>query len=141
MDPSKTVLEVVQEGVQEVMDLLAEYNELNAEIVIALLTEVGCEVDWAQDGIICVQKLEQAKPGTYDIILMDIQMPNMDGYQTTRHIRKLPDKTRANIPILAMTANAFKEDIQNAMEAGMNGHLAKPIDIPKLMQTLKKLLH
>ncbi|SFT35757.1 His Kinase A (phospho-acceptor) domain-containing protein [Selenomonas sp. GACV-9] len=121
--------------------LLAEDNELNAEIVIALLTEVGCEVDWAQDGVICVEKLEQAKPGTYDIILMDIQMPNMDGYQTTRYIRKLPDKTRANIPILAMTANAFKEDIQNAIEAGMNGHLAKPIDIPKLMQTLKKLLH
>ncbi len=121
--------------------LLAEDNELNAEIVIALLTEVGCKVDWAQDGRICAEKLQAALPGSYDLILMDIQMPHMDGYETTRYIRRLPDKRQAGIPILAMTANAFKEDVDNALAAGMNGHLAKPIDIPKLMQTLKVLLH
>ena len=118
--------------------LLVEDNELNREITKEILTDFGIRVDEAEDGTIAVSKLTKATPGQYDIILMDIQMPIMDGYRATGEIRRLPDPAVANIPIIAMTANAFAEDKRKAMEAGMNGHLAKPIDIAKLKETLAK---
>lgn len=120
--------------------LLAEDNELNAEIAIAILEEMGFAVDHAEDGIICVDKLEKAPSGTYDLILMDIQMPNMDGYKTTRVIRHLPDRQKAQIPIVAMTANAFAEDKKKALDMGMNGHISKPIDIEQIKETLAPIL-
>lgn len=118
--------------------LLAEDNELNAEIAIAILGDAGFKVERAEDGIVCVDKLMQAEPGTYDIILMDIQMPNMDGYKATRVIRRLPDKKKANIPIIAMTANAFHEDVQKCLDEGMNGHLAKPLHVQELIATIQQ---
>ena len=120
--------------------LLAEDNELNAEIAITVLEEAGFEVELAEDGIICVDMLEKADAGYYDLILMDIQMPNMDGYKATRTIRKLEDKEKADIPIVAMTANAFEEDKQDAYDAGMNWHIAKPIRVGKLMAALAEIL-
>ena len=97
-------------------------------------------VEHAEDGIICVNMVEKAEAGYYDLILMDIQMPNMDGYKATQVIRRLPDKKKAQIPIIAMTANAFDEDRQNAFAAGMNGHLSKPIEMTKLLETLSEIL-
>ena len=120
--------------------LLVEDNELNREIAMEFLSEAGFVVDSAEDGAIAVQKMEQAAPGQYDLILMDIQMPNMDGYEATRRIRALPDAKKAGIPIFAMTANAFEEDRQNALKAGMNGHIAKPLDIPRLLSVLADAL-
>jgi CheY-like chemotaxis protein len=116
--------------------LLAEDNELNAEIAIEILTEVGFEVDRAEDGQVCVDMLQNAENYFYDVILMDIQMPNLNGYEATKAIRVLPDPAKANIPIIAMTANAFEEDKRDAMRAGMNGHLAKPINVRELYKTL-----
>ncbi len=118
--------------------LLVEDNELNREIAKEILTDFGISVDEAEDGTIAVDKLTKAAPGQYDIVLMDIQMPIMDGYRATAEIRRLPDPAIANIPIIAMTANAFAEDKMKAMEAGMNDHLAKPIDIAKLKEALAK---
>ena len=120
--------------------LLAEDNEMNAEIATAILEEVGFEVEHAADGIVCVDMLEKANAGYYDLILMDIQMPNMDGYKATQIIRKFYDKKKAQIPILAMTANAFEEDRKNAVKAGMNGHISKPINVDDLMTTLANIL-
>ncbi|MGI6021276.1 MAG: ATP-binding protein [Lachnospiraceae bacterium] len=120
--------------------LLAEDNELNAEIADTILSEAGFEVERAEDGIICVDMLEKAEPGYYDLILMDIQMPNMDGYKATRTIRKISDEKKAGITIVAMTANAFDEDKKIAYEAGMNGHIAKPISINALMKALSEVL-
>lgn len=120
--------------------LLAEDNEINAEIAQAILTEAGFKVTCAADGAICVDILQSAEVGCYDVILMDIQMPNMNGYDATMAIRALPDKRKANIPIIAMTANAFEEDKRNARNAGMNGHVAKPIRVQQLMQELSKAL-
>ncbi|MDO4496981.1 MAG: ATP-binding protein [Bacteroidales bacterium] len=120
--------------------LVTEDNELNLEIVTEILAEAGFEVDHAEDGIECVDKMEKAEAGYYDLILMDIQMPNMDGYQATKVIRRFDDPVKANIPILAMTANAFEEDKRNALAAGMNAHLAKPIEIKELMRTLASFL-
>jgi len=119
--------------------LLAEDNALNAEIAMEILGEVGFEVEHAEDGIICVDMLNKHDAGYYDLILMDIQMPNMDGIKATSVIRSIPDQVKSQIPILAMTANAFEEDKQNALAAGMNGHIAKPIDVSKMMGTLKKI--
>lgn len=116
--------------------LLAEDNELNAEIATALLEEMGFTVDHAEDGIICVDKLEKAPAGTYDLILMDVQMPNMDGYKATQVIRRLPDSAKAQTPIIAMTANAFEEDRRKALEMGMNGHIAKPVDAAKIREII-----
>ena len=120
--------------------LLVENNELNREIALEILKEAGFVVDTAEDGAVAVQKIKQAAPGQYDLILMDIQMPNLDGYEATRQIRALPDAEKANIPIFAMTANAFEEDRQNALAAGMNGHIAKPLDVPHLLRVLADAL-
>ena len=120
--------------------LLVEDNALNREIAIEILKEAGFLVDTAEDGVEAVEKMEQSAPGQYDLILMDIQMPNMDGYEATRQIRALPDAAKAGIPIFAMTANAFEEDRQNALKAGMDGHIAKPLDIPHLLQVLADVL-
>ena len=120
--------------------LLVEDNELNREIALEILKEAGFVVDTAEDGAVAVQKIKQAAPCQYDLILMDIQMPNLDGYEATRQIRALPDAEKASIPIFAMTANAFEEDRQNALEAGMNGHIAKPLDVPHLLRVLADAL-
>ena len=120
--------------------LLVEDNALNRELALEILKEAGFTVDTAEDGEIAVQKMKQAAPGQYDLILMDIQMPKMDGYEATRQIRALPDAAKAGIPIFAMTANAFEEDRQNALKAGMDGHIAKPLDIPHLLQVLAEVL-
>lgn len=118
--------------------LLVEDNELNAEIAAELLGDAGFDVDTAEDGEIAVKKMEEAAPDRYDLILMDVQMPKMNGYEATKRIRAMSDKTKANIPIIAMTANAFEEDRQNAINAGMNAHIAKPIDISLLFGTIKE---
>lgn len=120
--------------------LLAEDNDLNAEIAMTLLSESGFKIDRAVDGVDCVAKLERADKNYYDLILMDIQMPNMDGYKATKIIRSLEEKEKSQIPIIAMTANAFSEDKQNALTAGMNGHIAKPVDIAKLTEIIRELL-
>lgn len=120
--------------------LLTEDNDLNAEIATELLNEMGLEVERAQDGDICVDMMQRAQDGYYDLILMDIQMPNMNGYQAAKAIRKMENLAKASIPIAAMTANAFEEDKKNAYAAGMDAHLAKPIDIPKLMEILTDIL-
>ena len=120
--------------------LLVEDNELNREIALEILKEAGFVVDTAEDGAVAVRKIKQAAPGQYDLILMDIQMPNLDGYEATRQIRALPDAEKASIPIFAMTANAFEEDRQNALAAGMNGHIAKPLDVPHLLRVLADAL-
>ncbi len=120
--------------------LLVDDNELNREIAKEILEDAGILVDTAEDGDVAVEKMKNATDGTYDLILMDIQMPRMDGYQATRAIRALPDAYASDIPIIAMTANAFDEDKKNALDAGMNEHLAKPIDVPKLMNTLAEMM-
>ena len=120
--------------------LLAEDNELNAEIAMTILKEEGLLVDCAADGVICVDMIERAAPDFYDLVLMDIQMPNMDGYKTTQLIRRLSDQRKANVPIIAMTANAFEEDRKMAFAVGMNGHIAKPIQPEILKNTLGRLL-
>ena len=120
--------------------LLTEDNDLNAEIATELLQEEGCTVDRAKDGVECVDMLEKAADGTYQLILMDVQMPVMNGYDATKKIRRMDDPQKANIPIVAMTANAFSEDKQVALDAGMNDHIAKPIDMSVLVPTLRKYL-
>ncbi len=120
--------------------LLAEDNELNAEIAIEILGEAGFEVEHAEDGIICVDMLGKHDAGYYDLILMDVQMPNMDGLKATTVIRQLPDQKKAKIAVIAMTANAFEEDRRKCMAAGMDGFVAKPIDIRQLMETLADIL-
>ena len=120
--------------------LLTEDNDLNAEIATELLQEEGCTVDRAKDGVECVDMLEKAANGTYQLILMDIQMPVMNGYDAAKKIRRMEDPQKANIPIIAMTANAFTEDKQAALDAGMNDHIAKPINMNVLVPTLRKYL-
>ena len=120
--------------------LLAEDNDLNAEIAVTVLEETGIVIERVEDGIQCVNRVAQMSPGTYDLILMDIQMPNMDGYQAAQCIRHLDDKMKAEIPIIAMTANAFAEDRKRAFDAGMNGHIAKPIDMEKLGAVILSVL-
>ena len=120
--------------------LLVEDNELNREIAQEILREYGFQVDTAENGEVAVEKVSAAAPGSYDLVLMDVQMPVMDGYTATRKIRALDDPARAKLPILAMTANAFDEDRRNALESGMNGFLSKPIVIGDLVQELHKIL-
>ena len=120
--------------------LLAEDNDLNAEIAEAILERAGLKTERVEDGIQCVNKIEKMPAGTYDMILMDIQMPKMNGYKATQAIRRLPDKDKACIPIIAMTANAFEEDKREAIAAGMNGHIAKPIQLDKLLSMLAEVI-
>ena len=120
--------------------LLVEDNELNREIATAILEEAGLKVDAVEDGTDAVARMTEAAEDEYDLILMDIQMPKMDGYTATREIRTLRSNKKANIPIVAMTANAFEEDRQKALRAGMNAHIAKPIDVNILMETLDKII-
>ena len=120
--------------------LLVEDNELNREIANLTLTKAGMLVEEAENGMIAVDKLINAQPDYYDLVLMDIQMPVMDGYKATQEIRSLPQQELANIPIVAMTANSFDDDKRKAFEVGMNAHVAKPIDVPKLLEVLSGLL-
>ena len=120
--------------------LLAEDNDLNAEITEAILERAGIKTERVEDGIQCVNMIEKMPAGTYDMILMDIQMPKMNGYKATQAIRRLPDKDKACIPIIAMTANAFEEDKRDALAVGMNGHIAKPIELDKLLSMLAKVI-
>jgi len=120
--------------------LLAEDNDLNAEIAEAILESAGLKIERVEDGIQCVNRIEKMPADTYDMILMDIMMPEMDGYKATQAIRNLPDEDKASIPIVAMTANAFEEDKRDAIAAGMNGHIAKPIQVDKLLSTLSEVI-
>lgn len=121
--------------------LLAEDNDLNQEIAEAILTEAGFGVEIAGNGQIAVDMLAQAEPGYYQLVLMDVQMPEMNGYEATKAIREMKDSTKSSIPIIAMTANAFEEDKQQALKCGMNGHIAKPIDVKTLFDTLDKIIN
>ena len=121
--------------------LLAEDNDLNAEITMEVLKDIDFVVERAEDGQRCVEMIDAAPAGYYDLILMDIQMPRMNGYEATRIIRQMKDKEKANITILAMTANAFEEDKREAIESGMNAHLSKPIEVEKLIKALKRSLN
>ena len=120
--------------------LLAEDNELNWEVAKELLTDLGVELDWAEDGRICLDKFQKSSEGYYDIILMDIRMPHMTGYETTQAIRGLAHPDALSIPIIAMSADAFSDDIQRCLEFGMNAHIAKPIDIVEVSRLLKRFL-
>ena len=120
--------------------LLAEDNDINAEIVMEFFEYGDMSIDRAKDGLECVEMLKAAPNDKYDIILMDIQMPNMDGYEATKVIREMEDPVKSKIPIVAMTANAFKEDVDKAINAGMNAHVAKPIDATKLIDTLNEIV-
>ena len=120
--------------------LLIEDNELNREIANLILAKEGMLVEEAENGMIAVDKIINSQPGYYDLVLMDIQMPVMDGYKATQEIRNLPQKDLAQIPIVAMTANSFDDDKRKAFEVGMNAHVAKPIDVPKLLEVLSDLL-
>ena len=120
--------------------LMAEDNDLNAEIAVALISEEGLIVDRAENGVKCIEMLEKAPAGYYSLILMDVQMPVLNGYDATHKIRNLADKTKANIPIIATTANAFSEDKKRAVAAGMNDHVAKPIDMNVLIPTIQKYI-
>ena len=119
--------------------LLVEDNLLNQEIAQAIVQDAGFTVDTADDGDVAVERLQDSKQGEFDLVLMDIQMPKMDGYAATRQIRTLPSDA-ANVPIVAMTANAFEEDKQKTIRAGMNAHIAKPIEAGRLMETLSHIL-
>lgn len=120
--------------------LLAEDNELNAEIAMAVFEDAGLSMDWVKDGAECCARIEEKPAGTYDLILMDIQMPNMNGYEAAHRIRSMAEPAKANIPIVAVTANAFDKDVENALDAGMNGHISKPIDISRLFVVLNDIL-
>jgi len=120
--------------------LLAEDVDLNQEIAVAILGDAGFQIEVAGNGQIAVDMLKKSKPGYYQTILMDIQMPVMNGYEATKEIRKLENRELASIPIIAMTANAFEEDKREAIKSGMNGHIAKPIDVKELFRTLNSIL-
>ena len=121
--------------------LLVEDNELNREIATEILTEAGFEIDTAENGLLALEAVRDAAAGTFDLVLMDVQMPVMDGYTATRAIRALPDPAKARLPIIAMTANAFEEDKNAAAAAGMDGHVGKPVDVPVLLRTLSDILN
>ena len=125
---------------EEIMRLLNKTNELSREIAQTILTEAGLQVVSVENGKLAVDYMAQCKPGFIDLVLMDIMMPVMDGYAATRAIRALNDPAIANVPIIAMTANAFDEDVRTALRAGMDAHFAKPIEIAKLEQMLYRYL-
>ena len=118
--------------------LVAEDNELNWEIAKELLSAVGFTLDWAENGKLCVENFQTNVPGYYDAILMDLRMPVMNGLEATEAIRAMERADAKRIPIIAMTADAFSEDVSKCLEAGMNGHAAKPLDMPELLRTLQK---
>ena len=120
--------------------LLAEDNELNQEIAVAILEGAGFSTEVAENGQVAVDMVSRSQPGYYDLVLMDVQMPVMDGYTATKTIRRLEEERLASIPILAMTANAFEEDKQEALRSGMNGHIVKPINVKKLFEALDEIL-
>ena len=120
--------------------LIVEDNEINLEIETELLTDLGFALDTAPDGCVAVDMVKQSNPGDYALILMDLQMPVMNGYEATAAIRKLDHPVLASIPIIALSANTFPEDIQKSKESGMNAHLAKPIDIPKLLALIRQMM-
>ena len=115
-------------------------GELNQEIVTAILGEAGFTIDVAENGQLAVDMLQKSEPGFYQLVLMDVQMPVMNGYEAATRIRQMEDKALSSIPILAMTANAFEEDKKEALKCGMNGHIAKPIDVNTLLETLDRML-
>ncbi len=119
---------------------MVENNELNQEIAQTILEDAGFKIDTADNGRIAVEKVEQAPVGQYDLILMDIQMPIMNGYEAAKKIRALNNPEKAAIPIIAMTANAFEKDREKSYEAGMNGHLAKPVSVENLMNMIRKVV-
>ena len=118
--------------------LVAEDNELNWEIANELLSNVGFVLDWAENGAICVEKFSAARPGYYDVILMDLRMPEMNGFEATRNIRAMEREDAGQIPIIAMTADAFSDDVKACLDCGMNAHVAKPLNIPELLRLLQK---
>lgn len=118
--------------------LLAEDNELNWEVANELLSDLGIEMEWAEDGCVCLEKFEKSPAGYYDMILMDIRMPRMSGYEATQAIRKSGHPDAASVPIIAMSADAFPEDIQRCLDCGMNAHAAKPIDIAEITKLLEQ---
>ena len=135
--------EILEQSLQTLSEkrvLLAEDNDLNAEIAITILEDMGLIVERVEDGIQCVAKMEQMPAKSYDLILMDVQMPHMDGYKATQTIRQLSNKDKATIPIIALTANAFEEDRKKAVAQGMNGHISKPIDVNKIEKVLLSIL-
>ena len=117
-----------------------EDNEINREIATELLQELDFIIDWAPDGSVAVEKMKNAKPGDYDVILMDIQMPVMNGWEATKAIRRLPDPALAQIPIIAISANVFESDMRKSAESGMNAHLAKPMNVAEVLETIEELL-
>ena len=121
--------------------LLVEDNELNREIACCLLDDAGYEVDTAENGEVALGMIEAADARAYDLVLMDIQMPVMDGYAATRAIRALPDPVRASLPIIAVSANAFSEDRKRSLESGMDAHLPKPLDVHRLQSLIEKVVH
>ena len=120
--------------------LLAEDNELNYEIASELLQELGMEVDWAQDGQVCVEKFLQSQPDWYDIVLMDLRMPQMTGFEAARAIRHMSREDAGRIPIIAVSADAFYDDIQRCLDSGMNAHTPKPMDIGEVSRLMSKYL-
>lgn len=120
--------------------LVAEDNPVNFEIAKLVLSKAGFEVDSAEDGAVALEKVRSSEPGRYDVVLMDFNMPNMSGLEAAEAIRALDDEKRASVPIVAMTANAFAEDVQAALDAGMNAHVSKPIDVPNMLATLREVL-
>ena len=119
--------------------LLAEDNELNWEVANALLGEFGFSLDWAENGQVCVDKFKESSLGYYDLVLMDIRMPVMNGYEAARTLRSL-NRSDSTVPIIAMTADAFSEDIRQCLESGMNAHIAKPLDIKNVLRVIQKFM-
>ena len=134
------ILPVADKGFKGKSVLLVEDNELNSEIAMTILNEYGIQVDTAGNGVEAVEKIKTSTPGDYDLVLMDVQMPIMNGYEATKRIRELNEPKLAGLPILAMTANAFDEDRKNALESGMDGFLSKPIVVDELLHTLQEYL-
>ena len=120
--------------------LVAEDNDLNWEILNELLTDFGMELDWAENGKICLEKFQESEPGYYDVILMDVRMPIMNGYESTMAIRSLNRSDAKEIPIIAMTADAFAEDIKRCLDSGMNAHTAKPINLDEVFSLLNRFI-